>query len=73
MYVGFNQPTEYDCNGGNSCCTPENQCGVGQGDCDSNTDCNPSLVCGKDNCVGSGFDATDDCCMSPGMQKNHLG
>ena len=32
-----------ECNGGDSCCTPENQCGVGQGDCDKNADCNPSL------------------------------
>ena len=24
------------------------------------------LKCGKDNCVGTGFDSTDDCCMLPG-------
>ena len=61
------------CDGGNSCCTAENQCGVGEGDCDSDADCNPGLVCGKANCVGSGFDATDDCCMSPSKKINQLG
>ena len=47
---------------------------MGQGDCDSNADCSPGLVCGNDNCVGSGFDTTDDCCMIPGgKRKNQLG
>ena len=55
------------CTGGDSCCTPDSVCGVGEGDCDSNNDCSEGLVCGKDNCQGVGFDATDDCCAPPGI------
>ena len=34
----------------------------GDGDCDSDDHCSGSLVCGNDNCVGHGFDGSDDCC-----------
>ena len=40
-------------------------CGEGEGDCDADADCAGSLVCGTDNCVGDGFDDTDDCCRQP--------
>ena len=50
------------CNGGNSCCTSSNQCGVGEGDCDNDSDCQSGLVCGENNCVGNVFDSGDDCC-----------
>jgi len=53
------------CSGGDSCCTSTNKCGVGEGDCDSDSDCQSGLVCGVDNCSGSGFDSTDDCCYRP--------
>merc|ERR1719150_3046153 len=49
------------CNGGDSCCSSDNMCGDGEGDCDHDGDC-LSGVCGTDNCVGEGFDSTDDCC-----------
>jgi len=58
------------CDGGNSCCV-NGICGEGEGDCDSNSDCNSNLVCGKDNCKTgfpgdrSSFEDTDDCCMVP--------
>merc|ERR1712150_77841 len=34
----------------------------GEGDCDTDEDCKEGLICGKDNCNGSSFDSTDDCC-----------
>ena len=53
------------CDGGDSCCTPSNQCSLGEGDCDTDADCLPGLRCGKDNCKGDDFDSTDDCCIDP--------
>ena len=50
------------CDGEDSCCTESNQCGVNEGDCDSDVDCKGDLVCGIDNCNGPNFDSTDDCC-----------
>ena len=41
-----------ECDGEDSCCTTENQCGENEGDCDNDADCNPGLVCGTDNCIG---------------------
>lgn len=61
--------TKEVCYGGDSCCTPTNQCLEHMGDCDNDNDCEGSLICGTDNCYsdmwppGSGFDDTDDCCM----------
>ena len=58
------------CIGGDDCCTTTNPCNVGEGDCDSDIQCLGDLKCGEnnnfdDNCVGEGFDATDDCCYDP--------
>ena len=54
------------CRGGHHCCRPENHnlCKEGEGDCNHDRDCQGLLVCGKDNCGGSGglWDGTDDCC-----------
>jgi hypothetical protein len=50
------------CNGGDSCCTKQNQCGENEGDCDWTSQCKPGFKCGDDNCRGDGFDSTDDCC-----------
>merc|ERR1719445_2947107 len=44
-----------------SCCTSEFQCLEGEGDCDSDSDCAPGLVCGTNNC-GHPFQDTHDCC-----------
>jgi len=54
-----------ECRGGDSCCTQDNQCFEGEGDCDHDSDCRGNLRCGTDNCYGEGFDDTDDCCMRP--------
>ena len=51
-----------NCDGGDSCCTPDNKCGEGEGDCDSNDDCFPGLYCGHNNCSGVTFENGDDCC-----------
>ena len=39
---------------------------MGEGDCDLDNDCKGNLVCGSNNCAGSTFDSTDDCCTDPG-------
>ena len=39
------------CDGGDSCCSSDNQCADGEGDCDYDGDC-ISGICGTDNCVG---------------------
>ena len=40
---------------------------LGEGDCDTDTDCAGTLVCGNDNCIDTNPDAliANDCCMSP--------
>lgn len=50
----------------NGCCTSETPCSEGEGDCDSNSDCRGSLVCGHNNCPKKAFDWNygDDCCFS---------
>ena len=47
-----------------NCCTPENPCGEGEGDCDGHRDCKQGLVCGRDNCrkFGNYYHVEDDCC-----------
>ena len=57
------------CRGGDSCCTSSNKCGLGEGDCDRDHDCSSSTTCGHENCSGSGFDSTDDCCLKPSKRK----
>eukprot|EP00908_Phaeocystis_cordata_P026538 Transcript_9018.p3 GENE.Transcript_9018~~Transcript_9018.p3 ORF type:complete len:145 (-),score=35.87 Transcript_9018:999-1433(-) len=67
------------CHGGNDGCSG-NLC-EGDGDCDKDTDCAGPLLCGTDNCKvfrdpsmnwdgvpcdAPGWDATDDCCYTPG-------
>lgn len=58
------------------CCTPENPCDEGEGDCDGELDggtndgndgCKGDLVCGSNNCekFGPYFHANDDCCERP--------
>merc|ERR1712227_117886 len=62
---------------GRRCCTPENPCDEGEGDCDGPGDggqhdghegCKGDLVCGSNNCkkFGHYFHAKDDCCERAG-------
>jgi len=61
---------------GRRCCTPEQPCGLGEGDCDGPLDggthdghqgCRGDLVCGSNNCrkFGAYFHEKDDCCDRP--------
>merc|ERR1711931_355682 len=61
---------------GRRCCTPEQPCGLGEGDCDGPLDgggsdghrgCKGSLVCGSNNCKKYGlyYHEKDDCCDHP--------
>merc|ERR1719270_1669111 len=58
---------------GKRCCTPEEPCGLGEGDCDGPLDggpndghegCQGELVCGSNNCrkFGAYYHPKDDCC-----------
>jgi len=47
------------------CCTKENPCNEGEGDCDVDNECSDDLICGNNNCkqFGSFFHEKDDCCV----------
>jgi len=49
---------------GRNCCTRENPCDEGEGDCDWDIGCKGNLVCGHNNCKKFGlyFHEKDDCC-----------
>ena len=51
----------------NECCSIDEPCGVGEGDCDLDEECHGDLVCGKNNCRrdGTGFTVFSDCCELP--------
>ena len=47
------------------CCTSSNKCSLGEGNCDSDSDCEGDLVCGTNNCRN--FDTTwsgGNCCTT---------
>merc|ERR1712066_1040104 len=61
---------------GKRCCTPDNPCDEGEGDCDGPGDggqhdghagCKGDLVCGTNNCLKFGlyYHPKDDCCEKP--------
>ena len=49
------------------CCTMDQPCEEGEGDCEDDFECRGDLVCGNNNCkqFGSIFHAKDDCCTRP--------
>ena len=53
-----------------SFCSSQNPCSEGQGDCDSDDECN-GLQCGQDNCVNFNPNAHSiaDCCVKQGWVK----
>jgi len=62
-------PLNPDCDGSKdskNCCTVESPCHLGQGDCDSDDECQSGLTCGKNNCYRFNPDAHEksDCCFS---------
>ena len=54
------------------CCSSSNQCGLNEGDCDSDSECSGNLICGKDNCQ-SPFPSDVDCCVLPGNFTLQIG
>ena len=45
------------------CCTPDQKCGLDEGDCSDDSDCHAGLVCGTKNCPeGVGFSERASCC-----------
>jgi len=67
-------PTDTGCgtyDNTNSCCTQQNPCNKGEGDCDNDHDCKGHLVCGDDNCFHNlGFPGWGDCCAEPTQAKS---
>ena len=47
------------------CCTEQEKCSLGGGDCDKDSECVPGTVCGKDNCQDFHPTAAklSDCCI----------
>ena len=43
-----------------NCCSYYHRCDEGEGDCDRDSDCSGSLVCGNNNCRGGRYGM--DCC-----------
>ena len=54
------------------CCSVEQPCGLGQGDCDKDDECSGDLVCGRDNCGVEYKSPTADCCQFRGKTKIDL-
>ena len=65
---------------GKRCCTPEQPCEEGEGDCDGRGDgglndgdrgCKGDLVCGSNNCLKFGlyYHKKDDCCEKSGSSS----
>ena len=50
-----------------NCCTEDDPCDVGEGDCDTDSQCQSNLKCGKDNCkeFDSNWPFDFDCCYQP--------
>ena len=58
-----------------SCCTDSEPCEELEGDCDSDVQCNGTLICGENNCISVNpnldFDPAADCCIQPNSSKDH--
>ena len=53
-----------------SCCTIQNKCGIHEGDCDSDDECEGTLTCGVRNCAVHLFPENADCCQEQGNNLN---
>ena len=62
-WTGINNETTWNC------CNFTNQCGLGEGDCDYDDQCEGNLTCGFDNCQAMNpnktFSISADCCYAP--------
>merc|ERR1719412_380905 len=57
----------------NECCSAEEPCGLGEGDCDSDDECAGDMVCGTNNCLQKRrneklFTPQADCCELPRVE-----
>merc|ERR1711936_394878 len=72
IHPTYFRPIDKRCGGRNIdkgiCCSQETPCKLGEGDCESDNDCQADLVCGNNNCkeFSAYFHEKDDCCVSPG-------
>ena len=48
------------------CCTVQNPCGLGEGDCDKDTECSKDLVCKTKSCGVEIPSSRADCCQIKG-------
>ena len=53
-----------------SCCTIQSKCGIHEGDCDSDDECEGTLTCGIRNCAVHLFPENADCCQEQGNNSN---
>ena len=65
------------CKGGSddwACCSQKNKCGVGEGDCDLDRECQAGLMCGRDNCQDfhTLADSAADCCFEKSKSRVNL-
>ena len=56
-----------DCDGVDDCCTSDNPCTIGEGNCVFDVDCQPGLRC--DDCQQHGFQFEGNCCYKPPMSN----
>ena len=54
--------TCHPANNNQTCCTSSSPCGLREGDCDNDDECDGDLVCGDNNCAAG--DSNMDCCTS---------
>ena len=54
-----------------SCCSSSNPCGVAEGICWNDDDCQGHLLCGINNCLFP-FPSDADCCYEPFSSKQRM-
>ena len=58
---------------GSECCTTSKTCEIGEGNCDSSSECTGNLVCGTNNCLPIfGHSPSDFNCCKEGKTLFHF-
>ena len=64
--LGAKKNMNTTCRGTEHCCTADNLCNDGEGDCNNDQGCQGISICGNNNCanktLGGRWDGDDDCC-----------